>query len=231
MGCNDSRRSVQPEEDEILQAEHKLAPHSPSPSLVSSTLSKYSRNHVITDSQLVRIVSILGKTGRNPSAAKQIYFGNSYFHAEPTGFDKGRVGVLFLLLSQGSAWEKTREVAVLWGLEEFTPADVEKLVRCIVSISVIYCPLLVKSESLAMRAYVAALHSCADTVVRSLSAAITEQESLLSTDQLAAKLSNSRFSSIWTPTGIRSLISESAHSDNPPKSLLLQHKGSKVDYS
>jgi len=223
MGCNDSRRAVLTEEDQIQLAEHRLVPQAISPSLVSSILNKYSRNHVITDSQLVRIVSILGKAGP-PAATKQTYFGNSYFHAEPTGFDKGRVGVLFLLLSQGSAEEKTREVAVMWGMEEFTPADVEKLVRCIVSISVIYCPLLVNSTSLAMRTYVAALHSCADTVVRSLTAAITEQEALLSIDQLVLKLANSRLGSIWTPTGTRSLIIKSTHSDNSQKWLIFLHK-------
>jgi hypothetical protein len=231
MGCSDSRRTVLTEEDEITLAERKLVPQSISPALVSSTLNKYSKGHIITDSQLVRIVGILGGKGsRNPAVTKQVYFGNSYFHAEPTGFDKGRVGVLFMLLSEGSAGEKTREVAVMWGIEEFTPEDVGKLVRCIVSISVIYCPLLANSTSLAMRTYVRTLHRCADMVVRSLTAAITEQESMLSIDQLATKLTTSNLSTIWTPTNVRALINESANSENLPKSLLFPLKDSEQVY-
>ena len=228
MGCSDSRRIVLSEEDEIRLAERRLVPQPIPPDLVSFTINKYSKGPIITDSQLVRIVGILGKGNQSPAAAKQVYFGNSYFHAEPTGFDKARVGVLFMLLSEGSAEEKTREVAVMWGLEEFTPEDVGKLVRCIVSISVIYCPLLANSMSLTMHTYVSTLHRCADMVVRSLTAAITEQESLLSIDQLATKLTNPSLCTIWTPTNVRALINESAKSENLPKSLLFPPKDSEL---
>lgn len=209
MGCNDSRRSVLGEEEMIVAEEEKILEATVTPQQVAAVVNKYSRGHIITDSQLVRILEVLGKKGRDPALAKQHYFGGSYFHAEPTGYDKTRLGILFLLLSSGSLSSKTHQMSLITSRTDFSPVDIEHFLRIIISISVIYTPLLVSTDTLRLQTYVSALHRCADTITRSITAEITQNDSNLPLNTLISRLNSSQYSRIWTCSGARRLISES----------------------
>ena len=147
MGCGDSRGLLTAEEAVICSAEKKLKLKSLAVAEVCSTIKRFSGQEVISESQLLRICQRLVPDLDDYHVYKHRFFGQSFFHADPHGFSRVKVSILGLLLSKGTNEDKSRELFYIIN-PECTPRldqkQVESLVQGLVSVSVIYCPLLVK---------------------------------------------------------------------------------------
>lgn len=231
MGCGDSRSYLSLEEQSIIAAEEKIVDETVTPEQVTRVICKYSKDKVITDSQLVRILAKLGKKGRDPALAKQVYFGESYFHAEPSGYDKYRVAALFLLLCPGSTSQKTQELSLLSHQASFSPADLHNFLHTLISISVIYCPLLVSPPFASLQTYISSLHLYAETLIGKITQEISGNEASLTTEGLIFRLNSSGYSGIWTTRGVRRLIIESGVGVKQAKvkgKAVVMRRGSKI---
>ena len=171
MGCGDSRLPLTPEELLIHTEENKLRLSSLDVAFVCTTIKKYSLNDIITDSQLLRILQRLVPDVDDHQAYKQRFFGETFFHATPRGYSCTKLSILGLLLSYGTNPEKSSELFDLLNTAcapGLSRDKVDLMVKAMVSISVVYCPLLAKSSSPVLADYKKALEAKAGSVTEAV---------------------------------------------------------------
>lgn len=218
MGCGDSR-TVSPEEEAVAAQERAAISPEVSAALVITTVRKYSEGPTISETQLMCIIQKLNPGLEDVLAYKHKYFGESFFHAQPTGFDRNKVTIFFILLCLGPGSEKTKEIMNVLDPKatgSVPGTQVEWLVRTIVSISVIYTPLLVTTTlPQNFEIWKRRLQENAEPVTRSVLAEAIGKAHSLSTATLAEKFSGERLRRFWTCGGVRRAILDSAETEAP----------------
>ena len=217
MGCGDSRGVLTAEESSICSAEHKLHLQDLPVSQVCSTIKQFSGPELISDSQLLRICQRLVPDLDDPRAYRQRYFGQSFFHANPHGFSRVKILILGVLLAAGSNEEKVQELFYAVNPEcaqRLEAQQVSMMVQGLVSISVIYCPLLVKDVSPALAEYKRILEHKATLVTEY---AVQYLDGSWSLSSLISKFNSKELSHFLSPSGIRrTLMDFSANGDSRP---------------
>ena len=208
MGCGDSRGLLTAEEAVICSAEKKLKLKSLAVAEVCSTIKRFSGQEVISESQLLRICQRLVPDLDDYHVYKHRFFGQSFFHADPHGFSRVKVSILGLLLSKGTNEDKSRELFYIIN-PECTPRldqkQVESLVQGLVSVSVIYCPLLVKEVSPGLAEYKRMLERKAALVTEH---AVDYLEGGCTLPGLIERFNSKELSRFLTPSGIRRTLIE-----------------------
>lgn len=208
MGCGDSRGLLTAEEAVICSAEKKLKLKGLAVAQVCSTIKRFSGPEVISESQLLRICQRLIPDLDDYHAYKHRFFGQSFFHADPHGFSRVKVSIMGLLLSEGTNEEKVRELFYIINPEcaqRLDEKQVETMVQGLVSVSVIYCPLLVKEVSPGLAEYKRMLERKATLVTEHAVEYLEGSRSLLA---LIERFNSKELSRFLTPSGIRRTLIE-----------------------
>lgn len=208
MGCGDSRGLLTAEEAVICSAEKKLKLKHLPVEQVCSTIKRFSGPETISESQLLRICQRLVPDVDDYHAYKHRFFGQSFFHADPSGFSRVKVSILGVLLAEGTNEEKAKELFYIINPEcrpRLEPKQVETMVQSLVSISVIYCPLLVKEVSPALAEYKRMLERKATLVTEH---AVEYLEGSCTLPGLIERFNSKELSHFLTASGIRRTLIE-----------------------
>ena len=211
MGCGDSRLPLTSEEALIQREEAKLRLSSLSVAFVCATIKKYSHDDQVTDSQLTRIVERLNLAEDDPTEYKKRYFDQFFVNMSPKGFGRGKMTVWGVMFSAGSNGEKVKEL--FFGMNADLEGSVDKLqveemVKIMLSISTVYSPNLVKSESNTLSDFKRALQRKFSPVSLAITDSITSSSPSISLRTLQDRFNSPHLSRLLTPTGVRTIVLE-----------------------
>lgn len=211
MGCGDSKTPLTAEEAAITAQECALGLTMLPVAFVCTTVSKYSRNDLISDSQLMRILRRLFPEKEELEDFKRRYFDRNVLKAGLQEFARAKILSLCVLLSLGSNEDKVTELFYLLDVaceHKVSREQVQTSVATLVQLSVNYGPLLVSDPSPKLAAYRLELERKADSVSAAVVGYIMGALESMSLSQLVVKFNSGTLSRFLSPQGIRRILKE-----------------------
>jgi len=211
MGCGDSKTQVTAEEAAITAQESALGLTLLPVAFVCTTVSKYSRNQVISDSQLLRILRRLFPEKEELEDFKRRYFDKNVLKSGPQEFARAKLLSLGVLLSLGSNEDKVTELFYLLDVEcmhRVNREQVQTSVATLVELSLGYGPQLISDPTPRLAAYRLELERKAESVTAAVVGYVLGSAQNLSLRELVVKFNSGTLSRFLSPQGIRKILKE-----------------------